>query len=159
MSRLYSSPEVSSLGCLLWVFALGCLPWNVPSLGLRLSWSLGGSSRLGIKSFGYKVARVRSWVRSGTRLTRTESLCSPIPHRFRRTSRSTRTRSPTVQRRSQAASNHSACQNEHRFFARSFKRNIRLSFALRSDAAQHFKAIALKQTCVQEPFTRGGLSL
>jgi hypothetical protein len=30
---------------------------------------------------------------------------------------------------------------------------------LRSDAAQHSKAIALKQTCVQEPFTRGGLSL
>src|SRR3984893_15162418 len=63
MSRLYSSPEVSSLGCLLWVFALGCLPWNVPSLGLRLSWSLGVSSRLGIKSFGYKVALVQS--RSG----------------------------------------------------------------------------------------------
>jgi hypothetical protein len=65
MSRLYSSPEVSSLGCLLWVFALGCLPWNVPSLGLRLSWSLGVSSRLGIKSFGYKVALVQS--RSGTK--------------------------------------------------------------------------------------------
>src|SRR6266853_1172149 len=43
-----------------------------------------------------------------------------------------------------AAANHSACQTKHRFFAWVFKRNIRLSFALRSEAAQLFKAIALK---------------
>src|SRR3984893_12197211 len=130
--------------------------WGIKSLGYQV---VRVQSRSGTKSLWYKVALVRSWVRSGTRLTRTESQCSPIPHRFRRTSRSRRTRSPTVQRRSLAASNHSACQNEHRVFARSFKRNIRLSFALRSEAAQQYKAITLKQTCVQEPFTRGGLSL
>jgi len=38
------------------------------------------------------------------------------------------------------------------------RRQIRLSFALRSEAAQLSKAIALKGTCVLEPFTRGGLS-
>jgi len=57
------------------------------------------------------------------------------------------------------AANHSACQTKHRFLAWVFKRNIRLSFALRSEAAQLSQAIALKWTCVLEPFTRGGLSL
>jgi hypothetical protein len=57
------------------------------------------------------------------------------------------------------AANHFACQTKHRCLAWVFKRNIRLSFALRSEAAQLSKAIALKWTCVLEPFTRGGLSL
>jgi len=43
---------------------------------------------------------------------------------------------PTVQPTSVAASNHSACQNKHRILAWVFNRNIRLSFALRSEAAQ-----------------------
>jgi len=34
------------------------------------------------------------------------------------------------------SSSHSACQNKHRSLAWVFKRNIRLSFALRSEAAQ-----------------------
>jgi len=71
------------------------------------------------------------------RVTRTESQCSSIPERFCRASRSTKTRSPTVQPTSLAAPNHLACQNKHRFLAWVFKRNIRLSFAfaVRSSAA------------------------
>jgi hypothetical protein len=71
---------------------------------------------------------------------------------------------PTSRRASPAASNHFACQNKHRFLVSDsevriiVRRQIRLSFALRSEAAQLSEAIALKGTCVLEPFTRGGLS-
>src|SRR6478752_3366543 len=54
---------------------------------------------------------------------------------------------------------HSACQNKHRFLAWLFKRNIRLSFALRSRQRSSLKPSRSIRTCVLEPFTRGGLSL
>jgi len=54
---------------------------------------------------------------------------------------------------------HSACQNKHRFLAWLFKRNIRLSFALRSRQRSSLKPSRSNRTCVLEPFTRGGLSL
>src|SRR6202022_1303189 len=150
----------------------GCLPWGVclgtslaldcgchGRLGYQVAWV---SSRSGTKSLWYKVALVQS--RSGP-------ILGPIrhtPHAHRITVQSDSTQIspyvavnkdalPTSPAQIAGSPNHSPCQNEARFFAESFKRNIRLSFALRSEAAQHSKAIALKQTCVQEPFTRGGL--
>src|SRR6266481_10112716 len=51
----------------------------------------------------------------------------------------------------------SACQNKHRFLAWLFKRNIRLSFALRSKQRSSLKPSRSIRTCVLEPFTRGGL--
>jgi hypothetical protein len=55
--------------------------------------------------------------------------------------------------------NHSACQNKPRFSRVNFKRNIRLSFALRSRAAQLSQPSRSNGTWLLEPFTRGGLSL
>ena len=43
---------------------------------------------------------------------------------------------PTRRHLQPAGPNHSACQNKPRLFRVNFKRNIRLSFALRSEAAQ-----------------------
>ena len=57
-----------------------------------------------------------------------------------------------------AGPNHSACQNKPRFLRVNFKRNIRLSFALRSRAAQLFQPSRSNGTWLLEPFTRGGLS-
>src|SRR4029453_8610652 len=54
---------------------------------------------------------------------------------------------------------HSACQNKHRCLTWLFKRNIRLSFALRSKQRSYLKPSRSIKTCVLEPFTRGGLSL
>jgi len=71
-----------------------------------------------------------------TRIPRAQSKAPLNSTQIYRTSQSTRTRSPTARRASPAASSHSACQNKHRFRAWVFKRNIRLSFALRSEAAQ-----------------------
>jgi hypothetical protein len=59
---------------------------------------------------------------------------------------------------SPAGPNHSACQNKPGFSCVNLKRNIRLSFALRSRAAQLSKAIALNQDLAFGTFHSGGLS-
>jgi hypothetical protein len=69
-------------------------------------------------------------------------------------SRSTKTRSPTAGSL-QAGPNQSACQNKPGFFRVNLKRNIRLSFALRSRAAQLSKAIALNQDLAFGTFHSG----
>jgi hypothetical protein len=78
MSCLYSSPEVANLG----VISPGVI-----SLGVI---------RLEVTNPGIVVVIVAS--SDAARVTRTESVCSSIPDRFCRTSRSTKTRSPAVQR-------------------------------------------------------------
>ena len=54
-----------------------------------------------------------------------------------------------------AGPNHSACRNKPSFFRVNLKRNIRLSFALRSRAAQLSKAIALNQDLAFGTFHSG----
>jgi hypothetical protein len=117
MSCLYSSPEVTSVELLvLKSIALKYKPWIVVVI---VAWS-------------DPVHLTRDLI--AVQFDSTQIFCRP--------SLSTKTRSPTVQRTPPAASSHSACQNEHGFLAWLFKRNIRLSFALRSEAAQLSKAIA-----------------
>jgi hypothetical protein len=96
MSRLYSSPELIRFE----VFSLEVSNLEVSSLE---AFSLG-------LPFSCRFA-------DEARVTRTESQCRSIPERFCRASRSTKTRSPTVQPASLAAPNHLACQNKHRFLA------------------------------------------
>src|SRR3978361_18252 len=88
---------------------------------------------------------------------RTEWPCSSSQHRNLPSVAFTNTRSPTAGSLP-AGPNHSACQNKPRFFRVNFKRNIRLSFALRSRAAQLSQPSRSWWTWLLEPFTRGGLS-
>ena len=62
-----------------------------------------------------------------------------MPRRFCRSSQSTRTRSPPARPTPPAASNQSACQTSTAFSRNSLGAMIRLSFALRSEAAQLFQ--------------------
>src|SRR6266480_4537507 len=139
MSCLYSSPEVTSVELL----AVKLIALKLQALNCRH----------------------RCLVRSGMRLTRDliavqfDSTQIFVHTDFAVSSPSTKTRSPPAQRTPLAASSHSACQNKHRFLPWLFKRNIRLSFALRSKQRSYLKPSRSIRTCVLEPFTRGWLSL
>jgi len=141
MSCLYSSPEVTSVELL-----------AVKSIALKLQ---------------TLDCRHRRLVRSGTRLTRdliavqfdsTQILflsTQILPYRRRQQRRAPH--QPSGRRWLHQVI--SACQNKHRFLPWLFKRNIRLSFALRSKQRSYLKPSRSIRTCVLEPFTRGGLSL
>src|SRR6266478_7471171 len=132
MSCLYSSPEVTSVELLV-----------LKSIALKLQ--------------ALDCRRHRRLVRSGTPHARPDRSAVRFHADF------------AVRRRQQDAFpnspadpagciSHSACQNKHRFLAWLFKRNIRLSFALRSKQRSSLKPSRSIRTCVLEPFTRGGLS-
>src|SRR5439155_17193036 len=139
MSCLYSSPEVTSVELL----AVKLIALKLQALNCRH----------------------RCLVRSGMRLTRDliavqfDSTQIFVHTDFAVSSPSTKTRSPPAQRTPLAASSHSACQNKHRFLPWLFKRNIRLSFALRSSRAGNQSHRAPSRPAVWDPSTRAGLSL
>src|SRR3954447_7305086 len=94
-------------------------------------------------------------VRDAARQMRTESACSPSQHRILPYIAFNKDAFPN-RWHTAGGPNHSACQNKPRFSCVSFKRNIRLSFALRSRAAQLSKPSRSIRTWRLEPFTRGG---
>src|SRR3977135_219065 len=82
-----------------------------------------------------------------------------FPHRFCHMSQSTKTRSPTVQRKAAGCIKSFRLPKQAQVFRVIFQAQYQafVRFAVGGSAA--LSAIALKWTCVLEPFTRGGLSL
>ena len=82
---------------------------------------------------------------------------SSTPHGFRRTSRSTKTRSPTAQRTPPACIKSIRLPKQAQVSSVSFQAQYQafVRFAVGSSAA--LSAIALDWTCVLEPFTRRAL--
>src|SRR3979490_380501 len=80
-----------------------------------------------------------------------------FPHRFCHMSQSTKTRSPTVQRKAAGCIKSFRLPKQAQVFRVIFQAQYQafVRFAVGGSAA--LSAIALKWTCVLEPFTRGGL--